>query len=69
MVNDMKKNKKSIKRNRFAGSDAVYSTKKYLVREDVSTGVDGIIRISKRYIKKSPQAYKELKDVFGFSSF
>ncbi len=58
--------KKSIaKKNRFAGSDAVYSTKKYLVREDVCTGKDGITRISKRYIRKSPKAYKEFRDIWG----
>ena len=58
------KNKK-VKTNRFAGSDAVYSTKKYFVREDVSTGRDGITRISKRYIRKSPKAWKEFHDIWG----
>ena len=53
------------KKNRFAGSDAVYSTKKYLVREDVSTGRNGVTLISKKYIKKSPQAYKEFHEVWG----
>lgn len=33
-----KKGKDKLISNRFAGSDAVYQTKKYLVREDVSTG-------------------------------
>lgn len=61
----MKKKRKYIKRNRFAGSDAVYSTKKYLVREDVSTGKDGITRISKRYIRKSPKAWREFHEIWG----
>lgn len=51
--------------NRFAGADAVYSTKKFLVREDVSTSRNGVTLISKRYIRKSPKAYKELEAVFG----
>lgn len=57
--------KKKVVKNRFAGSDAVYSTKNYLVREDVSTGKDGITRVSKRYIKKSSKAWKEFHDIWG----
>lgn len=60
-----KKGKDKLISNRFAGSDAVYQTKKYLVREDVSTGKDGITRISKRYIRKSPKAYKEFRGIWG----
>ena len=56
---------RKVKKNRFAGSGAVYSTKKYLVREDVSTGRDGITYISKRYIRKSPKAYREFHEIWG----
>ena len=57
---------KKIKRNRFAGSDATYSTKKFLVCEYVSTGRDGIARVAKKYIRKSPKAYRERKEIWGF---
>lgn len=33
--------KQKWKKNRFAGADGIYSTKKFYVREDVSTGKDG----------------------------
>ena len=57
--------KRKVQKNRFAGSDAVYSTKKYLVREDVATGKDGVTRVSKRYIRKSPKAWREFHDIWG----
>lgn len=57
--------RKRMKKNRFAGSDAVYSTKNYLVREDVATGKDGITRVSKRYIRKSPKAWREFHEIWG----
>ena len=54
-----------MKKNRFAGSDAVYSTKKFLVREDLYKGKDGKTRISRTYIKKSPKAYREFDEIWG----
>lgn len=48
-----KKGKDKLISNRFAGSDAVYQTKKYLVREDVSTGKNNVIKTEKRYLSKS----------------
>lgn len=56
---------KNMRKNRFAGSDGIYSTKKYYVREDVSTGRNGVTLISKRYIRKTPKARKELEAVWG----
>lgn len=53
------------KKNRFAGADAIYSTKKYYVREDVSNGKDGQTLYSKRYIKRSPRATKEVAEFRG----
>ena len=53
------------KKNRFAGADAIYSTNKYIVREDVSTGKNGVTLVSKRYIRKTPKAIKEARDVWG----
>ena len=58
----LKRNRKKLKRNRFIGSEQVYSTKKFLVRVDVYTGKDGVSRIAKRYIRKSPRAYRELRE-------
>lgn len=57
--------RKNVKKNRFAGSDAVYSTKKFLVREDLYKGKDGKTRISRTYIKKSPKAYREFDEIWG----
>ena len=57
---------KKRKRNRFAGSDATYSTNKFLVCEYVSTGRDGITRVAKKYIRKSPKAYRERKEIWGY---
>ena len=57
---------KKCKRNRFAGSDATYSTNKFLVCEYVSTGRNGITYVSKKYIRKSPKAYRERKEIWGY---
>lgn len=54
-----------VRKNRFAGADAVYSTKKYYVREDVSPAKNGAFSVSKRYIRKSPKARRELQAVWG----
>lgn len=53
-------------KNRFAGADTVYSTKKYYVREDVCKGPNGKTLYVKRYIKKSPKAVKEFNTAFRF---
>ena len=52
-------------KNRFAGADNVYTTKNYYVREDVSSDKSGRLFLQRRYIKKSPAATKEYRDVFG----
>lgn len=53
-------------KNRFAGADGIYSTKKFYVREDVSSGKNGRTLYSKRYIKKSPKATKEVAEIMGY---
>ena len=54
------------KKNRFAGADGIYATKKFYVREDVSSGKDGKTLYSKRYIKRSPRATKEVSEIMGY---
>ena len=51
--------------NRFAGADGVYETKKFIVREDVSTDKSGKCLYHRQYIRKSPKAWKEFRAVFG----
>lgn len=67
----IRKNKKSkpvrLVKNRFAGADNVYSTKKYLVREDISSGSNGRILCSKKYIEKNNRSLREFADIFGVS--
>lgn len=59
------RNTSKPKKNRFAGADGAYTTNKYFVREDVSTGKDGRVRYSRRYIKKDQRSRKEYSDIFG----
>ena len=54
-------------KNRFAGADNVYSTKKFLVREDISSGSNGRILCSKKYIAKNNRSLREFADIFGVS--
>ncbi len=56
-------------KNRFAGADGIYSTKRYIVREDVSSGVDGKTLYSRRYIKKDARSIKECSEIFGYVPF
>lgn len=57
------------KKNRFAGADNVYTTKNYYVREDVSSDKRGRCFCSRRYIKKTPAATKEYRDIFGPATY
>lgn len=52
------KSNKWIK-NRFAGADGIYSTGKYIVREDICSCKNGKTLYSRKYIRKTPQSIKE----------